>query len=333
MICPLTHLGCLRCCGGPHGNRCTIAPAHDYPATLASFSDPRISAVYATQALAIPGAPTLALAQLTEQGALASYTGVDTTGALRHALISAARPQMLTAEQYATENGVGLVYRAFRGSVLFPLSDGRQIRFWYGIQSVPANLADHFYIKTVSDPAQMPSPVPVSEPSVKPLLERVVTAGEQIGWRIWEVRSDGLLKSYARDNVWQPGVPMQGMPQDDGSAGVWAFKDKAQALRKVADNRYISRFTNKVAGYAWGAVLLWGEGIEHQIGWRAEYARIISLDGVVPLMTPDTGSRVRRSRTELRRPRRMLTGLRCRYRVSSFCHWQRQQQKPMQDLD
>ena len=327
VTCPLTHLPCLKACGGPHGNRCASAPTHDSPAAIADFSDPRIAATYAAQTLAGPGALTLALAQLTELGAVSpgrlNASFIQTPAGNYLSRLPAMPPSQeppppppppplpvryVTAAQYATEHGVPLVERIFRGQILFTLLDGRQMGFGAGKQPVPANLADHpWLLERQISPNHIPmyANPPPEEPVV---LERTVGVAELIGWRIWAVTASDMLKSFAKPNVWLPDKPMTGKPRDDGMEGVWAFKDRKRATAKAVEHRY----ERNIKGYAWGAVALWGDVIEHEHGWRAENARVISLDGVV-LPVPKQSSKA-----TLRKPHRILSTLRRKYGVANF---------------
>jgi hypothetical protein len=321
VICSLTHLACLKTCGGPHGDRCPVAPPHDSAAALASFADAGIRAVYTRQALSADGARTLALAQLAESGAVS--TGLTAAWVVplgfpvpKPPPPPPSRPIVIshvTPIRYALDNNVPLVERVFRGQVVFTLKDGRQMDFGFGRQQVPADLAEDHWLKArmippgYTTPLIPPKPsryVPTPDPT--PSLERVVGVSELIGWRIWWINPDLSLKSYSRDTIWHPGKPMYGLPQDDGVAGVWAFKERRRATRKAAENR------RDHGGYAWGTVALWGEVIEHEYGWRGEYARIVSLDGVV-LPWPD-----KPTKAAIRKPHRMLTSLRRKYGVAGF---------------
>jgi hypothetical protein len=62
------------------------------------------------------------------------------------------------------------------------------------------------------------------------------------------------------------------------SGGVHAYKDAAKA-RQHAETAYLG---GQQPHWLWGSVRLWGEVVEHEIGYRAEFARIISLDGIFP---------------------------------------------------
>jgi hypothetical protein len=98
--------------------------------------------------------------------------------------------------------------------------------------------------------------------------------GELIGWRIWRIKR-GYLISFSLETAWPPDEPMTGKPNDYNNAGIWAFKDKARALNKFASD------TGRSQSWAFGSVRLWGEVIEHDLGWRAEFARVASIDGVL----------------------------------------------------
>lgn len=106
-----------------------------------------------------------------------------------------------------------------------------------------------------------------------PLPRVGITVGELVGWRIWRVRSpDTLLVSYSADRIWLPGEPMEGTPSDYNGAGVWAFKDADRAAAKCGE----------LSQAALGSVRLWGEVIEHQDGYRAQFAEVRSIDWAGP---------------------------------------------------
>ncbi len=65
------------------------------------------------------------------------------------------------------------------------------------------------------------------------------------------------------------------MSGDVTSAGIHAFKDAGVAVHDAA-KQY-----NKGHGVAIGRVALYGEVIEHTLGYRAEYAMVDSIDSVI----------------------------------------------------
>lgn len=89
--------------------------------------------------------------------------------------------------------------------------------------------------------------------------------GEIIAWRCWRLER-GLLRSMAVDHVWAPDEPMEG--DISASLGVHAWKKLSDAMGYYGGSRDI----------VIGTVALWGEVVEHEKGYRAEYAKINSLD-------------------------------------------------------
>lgn len=127
------------------------------------------------------------------------------------------------------------------------------------------------------------------EPS-RPSLHREMKVGEILAYRCWRLE-DGLLRSvYIRD-VWYPHQIMQGRGIEDWSErGIHAWKD----LNSAKFNEYVRGYlgisrdpwqaprTANPAVIVTGKVHLWGDVVEHEHGYRAEYARIISLDWLYP---------------------------------------------------
>ena len=113
---------------------------------------------------------------------------------------------------------------------------------------------------------------PPSDTPREPLPSAGMKVEDLIGWRIWRLREDGHLWSYAIDHVWLPGYSTTGKPGDHDHAGVWAFKDRQRAIQKAADHWGTGPFV-------YGSVRLWGTVVEHSEGFRAENARIISIEG------------------------------------------------------
>jgi len=103
------------------------------------------------------------------------------------------------------------------------------------------------------------------------LGEPRIRAGEIIGWRFWGLRN-GFLHSLIASHVWRPGVLERASCKECGphNLGYHAFKDREraerQAPRRVCDSVIVI-----------GSVAMWGEVIEHQYGWRSEYASVRSI--------------------------------------------------------
>lgn len=100
-----------------------------------------------------------------------------------------------------------------------------------------------------------------------------ITLGEITGWRIWLVR-DGYLLSPLRETVW----PSDGFVAGDPGAGfgIFAFKEPHRSAEEAR------RMSSPGLTIAYGAVRIWGEVAEHRRGYRAQFARIATVDGVHP---------------------------------------------------
>jgi len=112
--------------------------------------------------------------------------------------------------------------------------------------------------------------IPTAPAPKPPLLQVGIKVEDLVGWRIWGLTLTGMLKSYARLNVWLPGEIMGGVPGDYDSKGVWAFRERGPAETKLHAN----------PAHVLGRVKLWGQVVEHQDGFRAQFARIVALDAV-----------------------------------------------------
>jgi hypothetical protein len=105
--------------------------------------------------------------------------------------------------------------------------------------------------------------------------------GSLIGYRIWRIDRNRLasLNGY----VWKPGTngPAHGVDVG-GSGGFYAFKELSEALELSGGPR--SRHGRRHP-HAVGKVSLWGEIVEHEFGYRAQFAKIIEL---IPRQQPCT---------------------------------------------
>jgi hypothetical protein len=104
------------------------------------------------------------------------------------------------------------------------------------------------------------------------LGEPRIRAGEIIGWRVWNL-CNGLLQSVFVSHTWHPGVFERSCAKRCGyhNPGYHAFRDREQAERQA--------YTFGYKGWpsVIGSVAMWGEVIEHQHGWRSEYAAVRSI--------------------------------------------------------
>lgn len=109
-----------------------------------------------------------------------------------------------------------------------------------------------------------------SDAPKEPLKFAGFKLGELTGVRGWQIGSDGFLRSMTANVVWAPGEPMDGKTNSKSEhCGVYAYK-KARDFLKAHGDLHI-----------YGKVALWGDVIEHELGYRAEFAKITSLDGVL----------------------------------------------------
>jgi len=118
-----------------------------------------------------------------------------------------------------------------------------------------------------------------------------IRVGEILGWRWWYV--DGLLKSPFMDCTWFPDESMEGnVSAGFGAFGVYVMKDRRVAASQADNGLWFSsdglwvwnnwRRRSSRPHTAYGSVRLWGEVIEHTAGYRAQFARVASIDGVYP---------------------------------------------------
>jgi len=92
-----------------------------------------------------------------------------------------------------------------------------------------------------------------------------------IGWRAWRITQTGYLQSASVEAIWLPGEPMRGVVEDYNGEGIHAYKARADALCHPG----------AAARVAFGSVLLWGDVVEHERGYRATCAKIVSIDDVI----------------------------------------------------
>lgn len=136
---------------------------------------------------------------------------------------------------------------------------------------MPQDLANQLRIMPISFP-NIPANwklVPFGGPPPPPPNGGIV-AGEIIGHRCWRVWRDRLI-SITVDCLWLPGAVIEG-DVESYARGVHAFKQAKEAIH------YSKHHDPSIIVV--GTVKMWGEVVEHARGWRAQYARIRSLDRV-----------------------------------------------------
>jgi hypothetical protein len=113
------------------------------------------------------------------------------------------------------------------------------------------------------------------------------------GWRAWRVTRDRIgggltLNSMVMLGVWRPGKPVQAWCPSGGetpclvtskfhACGIHGFGEKHRAVH------YAERFTRSHPSslFVVGRVVGAGRVVEHELGWRAARAAVLTLDHVV----------------------------------------------------
>lgn len=134
----------------------------------------------------------------------------------------------------------------------------------------------------------------IDEPTLKPPLRRDgFTAGEIVGYRCWRI-TEGKLQSVYQDDFWLPGQVLEGRGLEDwDQRGIHAWKDSASKHYHDYIRTYLNYEESPFAffiGYrrhsrpamCTGTVFLWGDVVEHERGYRAEFARVRSIDWLYP---------------------------------------------------
>lgn len=146
--------------------------------------------------------------------------------------------------------------------------------------------------------------IPEPEPKPKPpaVPRAGIRTGELIGHRLWWIVPDGLC-SLAHWRIWKPGETVVGNVQDLVPGwemysepiwcGVYAFLRREQVAAELSEMReWLDRphkgylaFSlhgrepmNEAIGLVGGTVKMWGDVIEHEHGYRAEFAKLHSID-------------------------------------------------------
>jgi hypothetical protein len=121
--------------------------------------------------------------------------------------------------------------------------------------------------------------VPISKAAPAPEPVQVAPRwGELEGWRAWKLEGDGQqLTSVYKETIWAPGQIIKGNPTED-KEGVHAWKELGGLVQYVDHVTYDDVTNGEIV---LGRVHLWGAIVEHELGYRAEFAKIISLDGAL----------------------------------------------------
>lgn len=128
------------------------------------------------------------------------------------------------------------------------------------------------------------------------------------GWRVWRINEAGLADGRHRFTLaavhiakaapWPTRVPYQARchgtdghpnptwhaltsrcPLVDCGCGIYGFRQNTPVRRELD---YTKSQTTFPYGFAWGPVALWGHLMEHDLGYRAEFAYPIALSLLSP---------------------------------------------------
>lgn len=145
-----------------------------------------------------------------------------------------------------------------------------------------------------------------TEPAEPTIPYAGIRTGELIGHRLWwviDTNAGPLLSSLAHKFIWLPGqtirgdinAPVEGPLGWMGvMGGVYSHKESNDLISEIriwgtmtanADAFQLAFFggwcpLNETKTLVRGTIKMWGEVVEHDTGYRAEFAKIVSLDEV-----------------------------------------------------
>lgn len=144
-------------------------------------------------------------------------------------------------------------------------------------------------------------------PEPDPIPHAGIRAGEITGHRLWWLIWDGglpCLSSLVTRKLWQPGLAMIGdieqviHPTFNLFGGVYAYRADNYELERECENLSdtcvecdLRGATGRYRTTAWdvlaetttfvrGTVKMWGEVVEHHHGYRAQFAKVNSIDRI-----------------------------------------------------
>lgn len=170
-------------------------------------------------------------------------------------------------------------------------SPGAGRTFTASPQLGPVTPADYSNLFTIFPE---PDPVPPTIPYAG------IRTGEIIGERFWWIKRQGLT-SMSRDYIWGPGCTVGGETNEIVFqrysyfiglyevlyGGIYSFHPSYEEIVREEANfmHYIYEFGTEIAddprfplGLAQGKIKMWGDVVEHEKGYRAQFAKLISID-------------------------------------------------------
>lgn len=173
----------------------------------------------------------------------------------------------------ATAAQMAAIHKAMQNILMAGLGDSYGNREPFATsQSHPTNPAYRGTVCTWPE-AHHAASFPNADDPGRTLEGTGIRAGEIIGWRVWwVVHGTSLLRSTYTNALWEPDGIMRGRPHPYRTVeptGVHCWKDKDTAIDYA---------TQEIGRAVIGTVKIWGEVIEFEKGYRAEFAKINSLD-------------------------------------------------------
>lgn len=152
-----------------------------------------------------------------------------------------------------------------------PISTGAIISF--AIAGIPTT----FYpIKSSSTGLTIYPITTRDDTTATPIEDAGIRAGEIIAYRCWwVVPNNRLFSTYVFDYEWMSDVSATG---DVKSYGIHAFKYECDVYAYSAEFIHAIRDSLITRSVVFGTVKLWGEIVEHERGYRAEFAKVASLN-------------------------------------------------------
>jgi hypothetical protein len=123
-------------------------------------------------------------------------------------------------------------------------------------------------------------------PTGAPLARTRLKLGERFGYRMWRIGlAPLLLSSYSSGTIWFPGEELSSIDRSPNGRGISAppgdwDRIGIVAFRKPETARFVFDHWPLDDPIAWGSVALWGEVVLHEDGYRAEHARVWSIEDV-----------------------------------------------------
>lgn len=126
----------------------------------------------------------------------------------------------------------------------------------------------------------------------RPALKREMQVGEIVGHRCWRLE-DGILRSVYMKDWWRPNTVMTGRELEDwDQRGIHAWKEpnskefndyiRGYMKRKSMRDLWLEDYEAETPTIITGTIFLWGDVVEHEHGYRGEYASVRSIDWIYP---------------------------------------------------